>query len=86
MLFSLAGAVVVTLLLALLGVPMMLGVNVLADVCLAGYVGLLVHLRSAAAERDMKLRFLPQSRVELDLRDEVSAWGDLNAGYAVAAH
>jgi hypothetical protein len=35
--------------------------NVLADVLLVAYVALLVHQRNAAAERDMKVRFLPQA-------------------------
>lgn len=40
----------------------LLMVNVLADVLLVAYVGLLVHQRNAAAEREMKVRFLPQPR------------------------
>jgi hypothetical protein len=85
-LFCLAGFAGVTLFFALLGMPMMLGLNVLADASLAGYVALLVHLRSAAAERDMKLRFLPNQGGN-SFSDEVAAWSDLNAGYAaVAAH
>ncbi len=84
-LFCLTGIVGVTLLLALLGMPMMFGLNVIADLSLIAYVGLLVHLRSAASERDMKLRFLPNQGTNFS--DEVAAWGDLNAGYAaVAAH
>ena len=35
--------------------------NVVADVLLVAYVALLVHQRNAAAERDMKVRFLPQT-------------------------
>jgi hypothetical protein len=35
--------------------------NLAADVLLVAYVALLVHQRNAAAERDMKVRFLPQS-------------------------
>jgi len=35
--------------------------NVVSDVLLVAYVALLVHQRNAAAERDMKVRFLPQT-------------------------
>ena len=35
--------------------------NVLTDVLLVAYVALLVHQRNVAAERDMKVRFLPQA-------------------------
>ena len=84
-LFSLVGIVGVTLFLALLGVPMMLAVNLIADACLAGYVGLLAHLRSVAAEREMKLRYLPRDTANT-FHDEIAAWSDINAGYAIAAH
>ena len=50
-----------TLLLALIGLGMMLWVNLLVDACLIGYVALLVRQRNLAAERDMKVRFLPRS-------------------------
>jgi hypothetical protein len=54
-------AVVATLTLGLLfGMGIMLVANVVADVLLVAYVALLVHQRNAAAERDMKVRFLPQ--------------------------
>jgi hypothetical protein len=79
-LFSLTGAVVFTLLLAIVGVPMMLAAHLIADVLLAGYVGMLMYLRSVAAEREMKLRYLPQNRV-LDLRDDVASW-DAQPAYA----
>jgi hypothetical protein len=35
--------------------------HVVSDVLLVAYVALLVHQRNAAAERDMKVRFLPQA-------------------------
>ena len=35
------------------------GVHVLIDVLFAGYVGALIYLRNLAAEREMKVRFLP---------------------------
>lgn len=75
-LFSLGGTAAVTLVLAVAGVPMMLMLNLLVDALLVGYVAMLAHLRSVAAEREMKLRFLPRQPV-LDLRDEVtSVWND----------
>ena len=54
-------AVVATLALGLvLNMGIMLVAHVVADVLLVGYVALLVHQRNVAAERDMKVRFLPQ--------------------------
>ncbi len=50
-----------TLLLALVGLGMMLWLNLLVDACLIGYVALLVRQRNLAAERDMKVRFLPRA-------------------------
>jgi hypothetical protein len=38
----------------------MLVAHVLADILLVAYVALLVHQRNVAAEREMKVRFLPQ--------------------------
>ena len=35
-------------------------VTIAVAVCLAGYVGLLVRLRTLALEREVKLRYLPQ--------------------------
>jgi hypothetical protein len=54
-------AVFATLALGLLfSMGIMLVANVVADVLLVAYVALLVHQRNVAAERDMKVRFLPQ--------------------------
>lgn len=54
-------AVVATLALGLLfNMGIMLVAHVVVDVLLMGYVALLVHQRNVAAERDMKVRFLPQ--------------------------
>ena len=54
-------AVVATLALGLLfNMGIMLVAHVVADVLLVAYVALLVHQRNVAAERDMKVRFLPQ--------------------------
>ena len=54
-------AVLATLALGLLfNMGIMLVAHVVADVLLVAYVALLVHQRNVAAERDMKVRFLPQ--------------------------
>lgn len=54
-------AVFATLTLGLLfHMGIMLVAHVVADVLLVAYVALLVHQRNVAAERDMKVRFLPQ--------------------------
>ncbi len=45
----------------LLSMSVMLVAHVAADVLLVAYVALLVHQRNVAAERDMKVRFLPQA-------------------------
>ena len=39
-------------------------VHVVLDLVFAGYVGLLVYLRNLAAERDMKVRFLPTANAQ----------------------
>lgn len=57
-LLATAGA---TLLLALVGLGMMLWLNLVVDALLIGYVALLIRQRNLAAERDMKVRFLPRS-------------------------
>ena len=59
---ALVAAVVATLVLGLL--PMfrvMLFFNVIADVLLVAYVALLIHQRNVAAERELKVRFLPNA-------------------------
>lgn len=81
-LFGLAGAAVFTLFLAILSVPMMLAAHLLVDVLLAGYVALLANMRKAAADREMKLRYMPQQRPVLDLRDETPAWSELATAIA----
>ncbi|MDQ1438334.1 MAG: hypothetical protein QOK43_1963 [Acidimicrobiaceae bacterium] len=59
-LFSLLGGMTGTLVLGLLPpFHLLLVLHVLLDLAFAGYIGLLVQMRNAAAERDMKLRFLP---------------------------
>lgn len=55
-------AVFATLALGLLfSIGIMLVANVISDLLLVAYVALLVHQRNVAAERDMKVRFLPQA-------------------------
>jgi len=78
-LFSLVGTAVLTLVLGVLGVRMMLAVHLLTDVLLAGYVALLARMRAMAAEREMKLHYLPGQTVR---QDELS-WGDIAPAYAI---
>jgi hypothetical protein len=44
------------------GLSIMWLVNVVIDVLFVGYVALLVRMRNLAAEREMKLHFLPEPR------------------------
>ncbi len=43
---------------------MLWGLNVVVDMMFVGYVSLLIRLRNLAAEREMKLRFLPGAPTE----------------------
>ena len=59
-LFTLLGGMAATLLLGLLPpLRMLWALHVVLDLAFAGYVALLVRTRNAAAEREIKLRFLP---------------------------
>ncbi len=58
-LLALMAAMAVTLFLAVLGFGAFWAVHVLMDLAFGGYVAMLVRMRNVAAERDMKLRFLP---------------------------
>ena len=59
---ALVVAVLATLVLGLLpAFRVMLFAHLVADVLLVAYVALLIHQRNVAAERDLKVRFLPQS-------------------------
>jgi hypothetical protein len=61
-LFGLMAAMVGTLVLSFIPTfAALLYLHLVLDLAFAGYVALLVRLRSAAAEREMKLRFLPGS-------------------------
>jgi hypothetical protein len=59
---ALVVAVLATLVLGLLpAFRFMLIAHLVSDVLLVAYVALLIHQRNVAAERDMKVRFLPQA-------------------------
>ena len=68
-----------SLLLALIpGMSIMWSVQVLFDVLLGGYVAVLVRLRNLAAERELKLRFIPAHRAARQQAYEFGAgYGDL---------
>jgi len=55
-----AGATLALGLLFSMGIMMV--AHVVSDVLLVAYVALLVHQRNVAAERDLKVRFLPQAQ------------------------
>lgn len=80
--FALAAGVFGSLLLAVMsGVSAVWSVQVLFDLLLTGYVALLIRMRNLAAERELKLTFMPQSarprpRPAYDLG--VSGYGDLD--------
>jgi hypothetical protein len=59
---ALVTASLATLVLGLFvpGLGFMLLANLLADLLLGAYVALLIHQRTLAAEREMKVRFLPR--------------------------
>jgi hypothetical protein len=64
-LFGLLAAMAGTLLLSFIPTfAALLYLHLVLDLAFAGYVALLVRLRTAAAEREMKLRFLPGSSPE----------------------
>ena len=59
--FALAAGVVGTFLLAIIpGLSVMWSLQVIFDVIFAGYVALLIRMRNVAAERELKLTFMPQ--------------------------
>ena len=57
-LLGLLGAMAFTLVASLL-VPRLLLVHVVLDLLFVGYCGMLVRVRNVAAEREMKVRYLP---------------------------
>ena len=61
--FALLAAATGSLALALLvGISIMWPVQIVCDLLLGGYVMLLVRIRNVAAERELKLRFIPADR------------------------
>jgi hypothetical protein len=60
-LVTLLGAAGLTLVLGVFLGPAVLLLHVLIDILLAGYVALLVRAQRLAAEREMKVRFLPNA-------------------------
>ncbi|HEY3811165.1 MAG TPA: hypothetical protein VGL49_07005 [Acidimicrobiales bacterium] len=80
--FALLAGVVGSFLLAMIpGLSIMWSVQVLFDLMLAGYVALLIRIRNLAAERELKLTFMPpparvaRSRPAYDLG--TSGYGDV---------
>lgn len=60
--FTLGSACLGSLLLGFIpGLSVLLKLNILFDVLFVAYVVMLVRIRNATAERDMKVRFLPTS-------------------------
>lgn len=60
--FALLAGVVGSFLIAVIpGLSVMWPVQVLFDVMFVAYVAMLIHLRNVAAERDLKLRFMPSA-------------------------
>jgi hypothetical protein len=55
----LAGAIGSFLLVLIPGVSVMWPVQILFDVLLIGYIALLIRMRNLAAEKELKLTFLP---------------------------
>jgi len=63
-LFALLAAVCGTFLLALIpGMSVMWSVQVVLDMIFVGYVALLIRMRNLAAERELKLTFMPDQQV-----------------------
>ena len=63
----LGGAMVSTLLLSFIpGLRVMLVLHAIVDVLFFVYVALLVRVRTVSAEREMKLRFLPGTREQVE--------------------
>jgi hypothetical protein len=76
--FTLVAGAVGFLALALLpGLSVLWSVQVLFDIMLGAYVAILVRLRNQAAEREMKLRYMPSSRPAPRMRPTY----DFGAGY-----
>jgi hypothetical protein len=64
---GLGGTMLATLALSFVpGLRFMLVLHVLSDILFASYVAVLIRLRGIAAEREMKLRFLPPSHQRVE--------------------
>lgn len=73
-LVSLLAAMGATLVLGMLpALRVLWGLHLVLDALFIGYVVLLVRMRNVAAERDMKVRFMPRTPAVLDLRDPLRA-------------
>ena len=79
--FALLAGVVGSFLLAIIpGLSVMWSVQILFDVMFVAYVALLIRLRNLAAERELKLRFMPQPARVAPARpsyDFAAGYGDL---------
>jgi hypothetical protein len=79
--FALLAGVVGSLLLAIIpGLSVMWSVQVLFDVMFVAYIAMLIRLRNLAAERELKLRFMPQPGPPARPRpsyDFAAGYGDL---------
>ena len=85
--FALVAAAVGSLLLAMIpGLSIMWSVQVVFDVVLVAYVALLVRLRNLAAERELKLTFMPPPRRAAQPRYEFGGSGYGELGFRRAAN
>jgi hypothetical protein len=80
--FALLAGTVGSLALAMIpGLSIMWSVQVLFDLMLGTYVAVLIHLRNRAAEREMKLRYMPSARQAAQARRSydfgAAGYGDL---------
>jgi hypothetical protein len=81
--FALLAGAVGSLLLAIIpGLSVMWSVQVLFDLALAGYVALLIRMRNLAAEREIKLTFMPSQPEARPSRTQpaydVGGYGDIS--------
>lgn len=85
--FALVAAVIGSFLLAMIpGLSIMWSVQVVFDVVLVAYVALLVRLRNLAAERELKLTFMPPPRRAPQPRYEFGGSGYGELGFRRAAN
>ena len=85
-LFALLAGMVGSLLLGMVqGLHIMLVAHVVLDVLFVGYVALLIRMRNLAAEREMKLTFLPTATSRPSPARAYGARAASGGGYARAA-